>query len=1186
METKIKNTLFRFTSLRKPELISDEKKAAFFVHHPRASESDLYATTEAAFQTKLDEFAASVSPVKVKDKDGLKALNPQLYDFGFWLLQNRESVSPQDYMAKIDELSLTMQLSDDDEDLVWDNFIYQISRHTDESARETAMVLLYANYIYKEITVSDSLLPGGATIDKTEKELKRWLQARIVRPEYLSFSVPPVSDPGTPADPLPLSIQTQKQFKAAQERLISSIKISKLQDLQKELKSSAKKYKKAEADNFKAYKTQYDSDYSDYLVLLQNPVDSFTGEPEPLPQPPAYNYIPLPQLDIDVLETQLSADSLSFYNEIKSDEIATFSDIDKLINDNLKDETETIFNNKIFSTTYKSVGGMLVPVTNNNLLNNYTCDIFQTGSDAGKRNFGITIIFPNNTLAVRYIDYKITVETVEKEHLTFSPGIGVNNGGVVTGSLFYSPHGVEVSPSDEILFEADLTTTDGKKYTISKILDLNKKLNPAILVPVTTGTAVDPKDPIKSYTKYGITRLGIADYRRVEQTICCYVPGEVSHIENIMSREYKERSTKRLRRSETTVTTEKSTETENLTDTTSTDRNEMHQEMSKMMQESKDFNASAGIKFGDENKGLSGHIDAAFAYHNNKEESNSQARTQARELTERAMDRVVTKVREERISKIIDEFTEENKHGYDNREGNNHISGVYRWVDKIYTNEIFNYGKRLMYEFMIPEPSKFHLIYTNGEDRKNNLVKPVDPRLDPDPTTRLVKFTDVTAANYAKWASFYNADVEAPPFLTLNMGKSYNGQGGDGKNSNNFNDFKIPEGYRVTEINCAFNLKIHTNFNVSAYIIVADVITPTGMKNGYEAYEGLSAAVTSWRISYSPLIAYTRETIPVSIVTWDVGAYALNVNATFERTDEWMTKWQVATFHKIIQAYEDQLAMYEQKLAEFQSQTAEQRRTNPLFNRDIENMVLRKNCISYILGYDYLGKNFQAGTTVFDHSIMPDAVGPDGVVLTEVQGGISLIQYASMAKFIEQAFEWEIMSYIFYPFYWGTGKDWETLYGGNADDTLFAKFIQSGLARVVITVRPGFEDAVNWFLNTGQIWNGMSSPPVIGDDMYLSIVEELQEPEYFVEGSWETRVPSTLTVIQAGIIGLDASGLPCECKREYDGDGNVISGSKDEIKQYNSAYLESGGSGGGVWEIIDEGSQSPPIYVPPGNPTS
>ena len=55
----------------------------------------------------------------------------------------------------------------------------------------------------------------------------------------------------------------------------------------------------------------------------------------------------------------------------------------------------------------------------------------------------------------------------------------------------------------------------------------------------------------------------------------------------------------------------------------------------------------------------------------------------------------------------IKEFEENNKHGFDNRDGAEHVSGVYRWIDIIYKNQLVNYGKRLMYEFMVPEPSRF-----------------------------------------------------------------------------------------------------------------------------------------------------------------------------------------------------------------------------------------------------------------------------------------------------------------------------------------------------------------------------------------------------------------------------------------------------------------------------------------------
>lgn len=143
----------------------------------------------------------------------------------------------------------------------------------------------------------------------------------------------------------------------------------------------------------------------------------------------------------------------------------------------------------------------------------------------------------------------------------------------------------------------------------------------------------------------------------------------------------------------------------------------------------------------------------------------------------------------------------------------------------------------------------------------------------------------------------------------------------------------------------------------------------------------------------------------------------------------------------------------------------------------------------------------------------------------------NLDQYAAVAKFFEQAFEWSIMDYTFYPFYWANRQNWEKLYGLDSTDPLFRSFLQAGMARVHVTVKPGFENAVMLYFATGQVWNG-GEAPILGDDLYMSLVDDLVEPEFVSEETWETRVPSTLTVIQADSIALDAEGLPCYCDTE------------------------------------------------------
>jgi len=66
-------------------------------------------------------------------------------------------------------------------------------------------------------------------------------------------------------------------------------------------------------------------------------------------------------------------------------------------------------------------------------------------------------------------------------------------------------------------------------------------------------------------------------------------------------------------------------------------------------------------------------------------------------------------------------------------------------------NQIFNYGKRTMFEFMIPEPAKLHrLAYANAD----TLKPPVDPRKAPAPHT-MANASSSTKTLLEYWANIY-----------------------------------------------------------------------------------------------------------------------------------------------------------------------------------------------------------------------------------------------------------------------------------------------------------------------------------------------------------------------------------------------------------------------------------------------
>jgi hypothetical protein len=122
---------------------------------------------------------------------------------------------------------------------------------------------------------------------------------------------------------------------------------------------------------------------------------------------------------------------------------------------------------------------------------------------------------------------------------------------------------------------------------------------------------------------------------------------------------------------------------------------------------------------------------------------------------------------------------------------------------------------------------------------------------------------------------------------------------------------------------------------------------------------------------------------------------------------------------------------------------------------------------------------------------------------------------AAFIRFFEQAFEWEHMIYLFYPYYWARRDNWYVSALADNPDPLFAEFLKAGSARVVVPVRLKLEGDVRYFLMTGQIWGGGEMPGITDTD-YLPITEEIKArddapgDETPQGNPWEVSLPTTL----------------------------------------------------------------------------
>lgn len=1075
-----KHTLFSFATLRSPQLLTDDIKNLFFIR------------TSATVEKPGPSDGWTLTPGYEQRKELLIGLLGQpFYDFSEWLIRNRVSaeLNTSDYSSK--GTALPDELNSDQQGFLW-SFLLQAAEDNDFRMHDILYQLLLANHY---------LHHKGESVDLRDLAFSKLVLPKEFFPAEEdhegSTTTGRISSPGLEVLRRKVTVLNSRKRIELLKTLLSFLEKSKAEHDKSEDRRYFEARREYDATVETLWKTQRtentgvfdrENETTDSLEQPDLPVFSFLQGETIFDHPHFYDLLP-----------EGTATEATLLNLADS---ANYEDAIQTLNFAINRETQTVFENTDMTGTVVVAGGQVLPATNDPYA---SIPLYGYSAYLEKMLDGkYKAIIVMNTGADTSVDSVLYAKNGEANQTRFILQQAEN----LLFLTFFEDGDIRIADMP-LTIAGKITLDEGGEAEFSIRFRVKGSVEGLLDFKTSAGDEGEGGDggdggsggggtetPV--INRFGIKRAGIADYRKVEQEVCCWDLGEVSHIENIMAREYKERSTRRLRRTEDTVTTENSTETESLTDTSSTDRFEMQKQTAIALSESTSMGINAGVSF--DTKLMRSFVNGNYANNTSQQQSNSEAVQLSKEITQKASEKILQKVREERISKMIDEFEEQNKHGYDNREGDQHVSAVYRWVDKIYKNQIFNYGKRLMYEFMIPQPALFHnaaMKSFSGTAGFALLQKPVDPRTGSG-DLNLSDFSKLDAYNYKYWAAMYDAEVKPMPDQYTTIGKSFdhytaNVNEGSSKSGN----ISIPEGYETEK----------------ALIVFAGMAAGVGWDQkilasiGNRAQVSCPGRIDDFSQHYFNVAAFTKE-IPAAVNFCNFHLGCVNFSVKCRLTEKGLNDWKIETFNAIMKAYEQKLADYEAALSETV------KGTNPGFYRTIENAVLRKSCISY------LTKDNEMGASRF--------VSGNDVMTIEPKKTAEMEKYASLVKFMEQAFEWEILSYTFYPFYWADKNDWQANYQQDVDDPIFRAFLQSGMARAMVSVRPGFEEAVMYYIATGEVWLG-GEPPVIGDDLYLSIVEELKHPEYYIEETWETRVPTTLNIIQKGGTEVDVDGLPCKC---------------------------------------------------------
>lgn len=610
-----------------------------------------------------------------------------------------------------------------------------------------------------------------------------------------------------------------------------------------------------------------------------------------------------------------------------------------------------------------------------------------------------------------------------------------------------------------------------------------------------------PQPAKGSPTARGIKPLGIGDLLVVKQELQKYTAGEVAHIENIMGTEKKNRTHVRIRETEEIVITETEKIEESERDLQTTERFELQKEAQKTI-ESK-MSIESGVSVSASYGVVTATANANFALGQSSTESTKNATNYAKEIVDSSLSRIVQKAREERTRRALERFEEKNEHGFDNTAKQSHVIGIYRWVDKHYKARVINYGKRLMMEFILPEPAAFYINTQENKELEGVLaVKPEVPKI----WGRPLKPTDLTKSNYTDFLAAYNVqDAEVYPDEVVRVSTSVaDAPGAGGKSNVHFakdsDKLKVPDGYQAIDF--------YGNWALGGY------------KNKYHhVYIGGT--------SFSNASVYGIEgIIPISINGW-AADYNVSITVKCELKPEGINAWQIKTYQAIMNAYQNQLAAYNEEVAaaEIQRGVNIQGR-NPVFNRKIEQDELKKGALRMLtnnfaqLKVSGNWRYNEAFNAMHDYG----QFGYPEFDVNEAQTEGKIIQ------FFEQAFEWENITYRFYPYYWGRKEDWDITFDKEDTDTAFTDFLRAGAARLVIPVHPAYTETVLHYLYTNEIWNG-GEPPALDDPLFISIIDEIKSDNNSDVGDdlelcslesgypclsdeWDVKVPTNLVYLQ------------------------------------------------------------------------
>ena len=418
-----------------------------------------------------------------------------------------------------------------------------------------------------------------------------------------------------------------------------------------------------------------------------------------------------------------------------------------------------------------------------------------------------------------------------------------------------------------------------------------------------------------------IKDVGVADLLVVKQHLKSYERVDIAHIENVLAGEKKVRTHRALERTEETFTTERETTQERETELETAERFELNKESSQTVKRDQEFGFGLTLsgKYGP-TVDFSSNLKASSS--SSTEESTKSSLRYGKDIMARSLERIVERVRTEQVRKLIREQEETNLHELANSDGD-HISGVYQFLEKVYESQIFNYGIRQMFDFMVPEPASYIWHLEKTEPNLNLPEPPIDFH------KIIATANSISRANYLELAAKFGVEgaEQPPPFFVVVSNTIANTGDEAGQPFSVFEmDIAIPAGYAPLRSQArVFALTDNNNpvvgkkkltisvgvgktkklWQPTEFVKIGKKVDDEG-KDYWIAHDLLDLPL------FPAVIGYSGESkLKMSAFAFETATYNIVGEVSFTMLPDTYRAWQIRTYDKFLKAYLESLKNYE-----------------------------------------------------------------------------------------------------------------------------------------------------------------------------------------------------------------------------------------------------------------------------------